>query len=103
VTNEDRARYRRRVYTLAAFGHRGSGTDHERRAADYLVGELQGLGLDAARETFRGSRSWAWRHLLHVVVAAVGVGCLWYLPTAPAVLGVAALVSFWTEGTTRGA
>jgi hypothetical protein len=103
MTDEDRARYRRRVYTLAAFGHRGSGTDHERRAADYLIGELRGLGVGAARETFRGSRSWARRHLLHVVIAAAGVGCLWHLPVLTAALAVAALVSFWAEGATRGA
>lgn len=101
MTDEDRERYRRRVHALAAFGHRGAATDHERRAADYLVHELRGLGLNPVRETFPGSRSWGWRFLIPMAIAAVGVGCLWYLPTATATLGVAAWASFWAEGATR--
>src|SRR5262249_17262963 len=69
MTDEDRAPYRQHVRDLAAFGHRGSATDHERRAADHLAHELR--GLDPTREPFRGSRSWGWRLLLHVTVAAV--------------------------------
>jgi hypothetical protein len=71
MTDDERAHYRRRIRELEVLKHRGSGTDHERRAADYLVGELKSLGLDADVEPFPGGRSWAWRHLLHVVVAAL--------------------------------
>lgn len=102
MTEEDRTRYRQHVSDLGAFGHRGSATDHESRAADYLVGELRDLGLEPIREPFYGNRAWAGRHLLHVAVAAVGVGCLWVLPVASVVLGVVALASFWAEGITRG-
>lgn len=102
MTDEDRTRYRRHVSDLAAFGHRGSATEHERRAADYLVSELQSLGLTPIREPFRGARAWGGRHLFHVAVAAAGACCLWSLPIVSTVLGLVALASFWAEGMTHG-
>ena len=102
MTDDDRAHYCRQLRDLASLPHRGSATDHERRAADYLCGELRAVGLEPTREPFRGSRSWAWRHLVHVGVAAAGVGLLWHLPAVTIVLGVVALASFWAEGMTRG-
>jgi Peptidase family M28 len=97
-----RSAYERRVRDLVGFGHRGSGTDNERRAAEYLMGELSGLGYAPAMEPFRGSGSLGLRLLLHVVVAAVGLGLLWWVPIASAFLGWAALFSLVIEQTSRG-
>src|SRR4051812_4678980 len=49
-----RGRYEQRVRALAGFGHRGSCTTHERRAADYLAAQLRDLGLATALEPFAG-------------------------------------------------
>ncbi len=96
-----RQKYEHRVRTLESFGHRGSATDSEKRAADYLTGELQEAGLEVTLEAFPGSRSLGGRLLLHVVVAVVGVCGLWYSPTVTVVFGLIALVSLWAEQTTR--
>ncbi|MDB5289374.1 MAG: hypothetical protein JWL69_615, partial [Phycisphaerales bacterium] len=62
----DPSRYEQRVKALEAFGHRGSATPHEHRAAEYLAGELRQLGIDPTVEDFRGARSLPGRMLIHV-------------------------------------
>jgi hypothetical protein len=99
---EGRERYERRVRELTQWGDRGAATEREYRAAEYLVGELQGLGLSAEVEGFWGYRSSGLRLLLHVVCAGVGMGLIWIWPAATIALGTIAFVSLFVEDTTRG-
>jgi acetylornithine deacetylase/succinyl-diaminopimelate desuccinylase-like protein len=71
MDDESFSRYQRRVQELVRHGHRGSATEDERRAAQYLAEELQRLGLAPEEERFTGSRSLGARLLAHVAVAAV--------------------------------
>jgi len=94
-------RYERRVRELEAFGHRRSASAQERAAADYLVAQMQAMGLEPAKESFAGARSLAGRLLVHVLVAAAGAALLWTAPAFTIILGAAALVSLLAEQTTR--
>lgn len=91
------ARYERRVRALVAFGHRGSATDQERRAAAYLAGELRASGIAPVIEAFRGARSYAARVLIHVGIAAIGLMLSWRMPAFGIALAAVALVSFALE------
>lgn len=99
---EGRQTYERRVRELTQWGNRGSTTQHERLAAEYLIAELQSLGIDGEREEFWGYGSSGLRLLLHVVCAGVGMGLLWIWSAATVVLGTITLVSLFLEDTTRG-
>ena len=101
MDGEARRRYQQRVRALEAFGHRGSASANEARAADFFLRELTALGLDPAREPFFGCGSLGVRLLLHVVVAAIGAALLWHAPWLTVLLGIAALLSFVLEHTTR--
>jgi hypothetical protein len=94
--------YVRWVRELERFGHRGSATPHEHRAASYLVEELKKLGAQPEIEGFLGYRSSGMRLLIHVVCAAVGLGLLWVWPLAAVILGGVALISLFIEETSRG-
>ena len=91
------ANFERRVRELEAFGHRGSSTEIEHRAAEYLAGELREAGIPPIEDEFRGARSMAVRLLVHVIVAAAGAALLWRFPVATIVLAVLALVSLIAE------
>ncbi|HEY2588050.1 MAG TPA: M20/M25/M40 family metallo-hydrolase [Tepidisphaeraceae bacterium] len=93
--------FERMVRELEAFGHRGSASAQEHRAAEYLVEQLRSIGLEPQREAFAGARSLAERLLAHMIVAAVGAGLLWNVPVAAIVLGVVAFASLIAEQTTR--
>ena len=103
MLNQQRAKFEHRVRALAAFGHRGSATEHERQARDYLTGQLRSMGLDPVCEPFAGSRSLGARILVHVVVAAIGAAFFWQVPAITLTLPLVALVSLWLEHSTRGA
>src|SRR5689334_8250422 len=102
MDDEAFSHYERRVRELAGFGHRGSATEGERRAARYLAEELSRLGLAPEEERFRGSRSLGARLLVHVGVAAVGLILLGRRPRMGAALGAIALGSLIREQHTRG-
>jgi hypothetical protein len=87
------------VRALEAFGHRGSATDNERQAAEYLAHELRALGLTPAIEQFRGARSESVRLLIHLIPAAIGAALLWRIPYFAALLAAAMLVSIVVEHT----
>lgn len=93
--------FERHVRELEAFGHRGSTTANEHRAAEYLAGELRSIGIEPVMEQFHGSRSMAERLLVHVIVAAAGAALLWRAPVATVALGAAALISLLVEHSTR--
>ncbi len=90
MTDDKRATYERRVTDLEAFGHRGSATESEEKAAAYLVDELRELGLEPEIQPFKGSRSMGARILIHVLSAALSGLAIWWAP----VLGFFALLAF---------
>jgi len=96
-----RARYEGRVEALEAFGHRGSASENEKRAAEYLAGELTELGLEPSIEPFRATGRLGAVILLHVAIAWIGVATLWWMPLLTSVLCVIAFASFILESTTR--
>lgn len=98
-----RERFEQRVKALEAFGHRGSATENEAKAADYLVEELKTIGLTAEQEAFSGSSTLGNRLLAHLVVAVIGTSLLWSVPLLTVLLNAVALISLFIEGTTRSA
>lgn len=91
------ARYEQRLRSLEAFGHRGSATVQERRAADYLADELRASGIAPVIESFRGARSFGARLLIHIGIAATGLLLLWKMPAVGVALAAVALISFVVE------
>jgi hypothetical protein len=98
----DQGSFERHVRELEALGHRGSASNNEHRAAQYLMAELRQAGIEPIGEEFRGARSLAERLLVHVIVAAVGAAVVGWSPVATLVLALAALVSMIAEPSTRG-
>lgn len=97
-----RERLERRVQDLCAPGHRGSATAAERGAAGYLASELRGMGLEPELQPFHGLTTAAWRLLLPVLAAALGLALLWLSPWITVGLGALALASLFVEQTSRG-
>jgi hypothetical protein len=95
----DPSRYEQRVRALEAFGHRGSATPNEHKAAEYLAGQLRQSGIEPTIEEFRGARSMASRFLVHVLLAAIASLVLVWTPIVTIVLAAAALVSLVWEQT----
>jgi len=93
--------FEERVRALEAFGHRGSGTGNEERAADYLVQELKELGIDGQKESFIGSSSLGARVLIHVVMAICGLALIWIHPIVTVLLGFLVIISFYVEMNTK--
>lgn len=93
--------FRKRVNALEAFGHRGSATGNEEKAAVYLAGEIAGMGLMPEIETFRGYDSLGARMLLHVILAAAGLAFLPFEPLAASAFALFAMSSFIVEMHTR--
>jgi ABC-type proline/glycine betaine transport system permease subunit len=58
--------------TLARFERRGAGTDSERRAATWLVGEVETKSRAAAIEPFWCRPNWALAHAWHVALGVAG-------------------------------
>jgi len=98
---DGRARFEGRVRALEDLGHRGSATDHEGRAADYLAGELERAGWRARLEPFEGYTAHGARLLVHLLVAVAGLALIGLAPWATLLLGVAVLASFAGEADTR--
>ncbi|MDB5300840.1 MAG: peptidase [Phycisphaerales bacterium] len=95
----DPSHFEHRVKALEAFGHRGSASAHEHRAAQYLAGELRQLGVEPTIKDFLGARSLAARLFVHVLVAALGAALLWRMPLVTVICAVGALVSLVVEQT----
>lgn len=93
--------FEQRIRQLESFGHRGSASAHEHRAAEYLCDELRKLGLQPIQEPFRGARSLGARLMAHVLVAAAGAALLWIAPVATVVLATIATISLVAEQSTR--
>ena len=75
---------------LCTFAGRRAGTDAERRAALWLVGELRGRGRAAAIETFWCRPNWALAHAWH---ALLGLAASVLIVSQPRIGGVIALVA----------
>jgi hypothetical protein len=102
MLDEQRSDFERRIRALASFGHRGSTTERERTAADYLCEELKSAGFEPEWETFTGSNSFGARVLIHVLIAAGGAMVLWKWPVLSIGIDVVVLMSLWAENSTRG-
>lgn len=102
AADDPHASMRRRVARLVSFGHRGSATENESRAAEYLFRKLKETGIDASKEAFAGSRSMGARVLIHVLVAMASLALLLWQPIVAAVLVGIAFISFIAEQMTRG-
>lgn len=68
------------VEHLEGYGHRGSATRNERKAAVWLKQRLDSIGIPATFERFAGYGSYGLRILLHFMF---GLVCLTILPVAP--------------------
>ena len=102
LTVEDAEEFERRVRALEALGHRGSATENEDCAADLLIAELNGMGIEGEKVAFPGHTSLGGRMLLHVVLAAAAAVLVLVAPIAAVVLGAAVAVSFFVEALTLG-
>jgi hypothetical protein len=102
VINTTQDTYLRRLVDLCRDGHRGSATAHEKRAAEYLMGELREMGLSPTAEPFFGCQSAALRYLVHIAVAVAGMAFLWSSPVVACALVALSLASLLIEQSTRG-
>jgi hypothetical protein len=60
------------IERLVSFRGRWPGTDAERQAAEYLAGELEGLGREAQIEPIRVRPAYHLTHALHAALGVVG-------------------------------
>ena len=78
---------------LASFEGRGAGTDVERRAAQWLAGQLEAAGRSVRIESFWCRPNWALAHSWHVLLALVGSLVSVSSPRIGGALVLAALIS----------
>jgi hypothetical protein len=86
--------------TLAAFEHRGPGTDAERRAARRLARDLNAEGFRVTTEPFWCRPNWALAHAWHVALALAGSLVSLSHPAIGAALLATALLSVIADGLT---
>ena len=101
MDQEAQGRFVVRVKALEAFGHRGSATENEARAAEYLCGELRAMGLDPVLEPFAGLSSGGAVVLLHVALSLAAASLVWTWPIVSLVAGLVALGSMLLENAWR--
>ena len=78
---------------LASFEGRGAGTDVERRAAQWLAGQLEAAGRSVRIESFWCRPNWALAHSWHVLLALVGSLVAVSSPRVGGALVLVALIS----------
>jgi len=80
-------------------GPRGSTSEAERRAAEYVANYLRSVGFDTAIESFRSvtSFSWAFSIFFTVFIIAASLLVVGTPPIIPAVLSLLTLVAFALE------
>lgn len=93
---------RLRVRKLVDMGHRGSGTDNEHRAAEFLLGRLKAAGIDATKEAFVGSKSHGARLLAHIILGIISLAVLLWQPWVAGGIAAVVLASLVAEQMTRG-
>ncbi|MBK04111.1 MAG: hypothetical protein CL920_34340 [Deltaproteobacteria bacterium] len=94
-------RLRNWIHTLEQFGHRGSGTEQEAKAARYLVEELESMGIPAQTEPFTGSSNMGARLVTHVIFSAAGLVFISTYPLLMATFALIGLISLILESTTK--
>jgi hypothetical protein len=86
---------------LSRWEHRGSTTDNERQAAEYIKDEMTSLGLEARLEHFVSQTSFSWVYIIiYGVFLVAGLLGLFY-PFWGLVLGSLALALFVGECTSK--
>lgn len=87
-------------YLSVTIGPRGSTTENERKAAEYVRGRLEALGIPAAIEEFKALPTYSWLYVsiyAHFLAAALLMSS-W--PVAGAILCVMGLFFYVTENST---
>ena len=82
---------------LAAFPHRTSTTESEKKAAEYLRGQLQALGLSPALEPFTAPTTFSWIYFILYFGFALAIGVHYFSPISGFALAVLLLVLFVGE------
>ncbi len=86
---------------LCQWSHRGSTTDNERRAAEYLREKMSALGLDARLEPFASHTTFSWVFLI-IYGGFFVAGCIgWSHPFWGVVLCALMLAVFYGECTSK--
>ena len=90
------------TWELCKEGHRGTGTQEERHAAEWLEERFEKLGLETTVQRFRTPATYASVNLIHALFFMAGY-LLWWAGWyfLASMLGVVALVSMWGEFTYR--
>jgi hypothetical protein len=88
------------IARLVSVGPRWPGTQGERRAAEYLAGELEKLGREAWIEPIRVRPAYPMTHALHAALAVVGSVVSVYVP--PLGVGIVLLVAVSMFGDLTG-
>lgn len=97
LRDRETSRLKETVCELEAFGHRGSGSEKERIAAEYAKRHLESCGIETAIQPFRCQSSYGMRILLHLIVGCAGLGLLFWSPAVGLMLSLIALASFLPE------
>lgn len=94
------------IETICSMGNRGPTKPGERKAAEYLAGRMEEIGLETRIEDYRISPHYYWVYFTHCVLAILaGVATIWTRPVwipilMAVVLGFISL-SFWGDLTTK--
>jgi hypothetical protein len=92
---------RDRVEALCQWGHRGSTTENERQAAEYIKGEMETIGLETRLEHFVSYTSFSWVFLI-IYGGSFAAGLIgWGRPFWGVMLSALMLAVFYGECTSR--
>jgi hypothetical protein len=89
------------IERLVSFQGRWPGTDSERHAAEYLAGELQGLGRQAEIEPIRVRPAYHLTHALHAALGVIGSVVSVNVPPLGVAILLLAAVSMYGDLTAR--
>jgi hypothetical protein len=92
---------RQHIEALCKWPHRGSTTEFERQAAEYLVGQMKAIGLDARLEQFSSHTSFSWTYLIIYGGLFIGGYIGWNHPFLGILLCALMLVLFYGECTSK--
>jgi hypothetical protein len=92
---------RDRIEALCQWGHRGSATENERLAAEYLKSEMEAIGLETRLEHFVSYTSFSWVFLI-IYGGSFAAGLIgWEHPFWGVMLSALMLAVFYGECTSR--
>jgi hypothetical protein len=92
---------RQTITRLVSFAGRGPGTEAERKAADYLAGELKAMGRRAEVEPIRVRTAYHLTHALHAALGVIGSVVSVYVEPLGVVILLLVAVSMYLDLTAR--